>query len=212
MVEMITGVPGSGKTSYAITRLAKTFSKDEDLKKKIPNQFLIPYVDKAFTNINELKVDELNNVSAIHFDDLVEKLTVLEENYRKNKWDDKQLNELATEYGINNAMFIIDECHNNLDVPNKVLTWWLSYHRHLHQHIILLTQNLSLVNTKYKAFPEIYLKAIPATLKVFNNNIVLKKYTNSRMSKNSQAGQVRVKKFNEVFALYGSGANHKVNL
>ena len=209
MVEIVTGVPGSGKTSYAITKLAKTFSKDEDLKKKIPNQFIIPDVDKAFTNINELKVDKLENVGAVHFIDLIEKLTVLEEHYRKDKWDDKQLNELAVEYGISNAMFIIDEAHNYFDVPNKVLIWWLSYHRHLHQHIILLTQNLSIINAKYKAFPEKFLKAIPATLKIFDNNNVYRVYTNSRMSKNTEASKIKVKKFQEVFDLYGSGANHK---
>ena len=209
MIEFVVGVPGSGKSSYAITRLAKTFIKDEELKKKLPNNLLIPDVDKAYTNINELKSDKFNNVSFFNMDWLLEKLTELEYKYRKEKWDDKQLIELATEYEINNSVFIIDECHNYFDVANKVLTWWLSYHRHLHQHIILLTQNISLVNQKYKAFPEIFLKAIPATLKIFDSNIILKKYTSSRLSKTTQAGQIKIKKHNEIFELYGSGANHK---
>ena len=209
MIEFVVGVPGSGKSSYAITRLAKTFIKDEELKKKLPNNLKIPDVDKAYTNINELKSDAFDNVSFFHMDELIEKLTILEEKYRKQKWDDKQLIELATEQNIYRSVFIIDECHNYFDVANKVLTWWLSYHRHIDQHIILLTQNISLVNSKYKSFPEIFLKAIPATLKIFDNSIVLKKYTSSRLAKTTQAGQIKIKKHSEIFALYGSGANHK---
>lgn len=209
MIEMITGVPGSGKTSYAITRLYKTFGKKEDIKKKIGNEFKISDVNKAFTNINELKEEYFDNVNSLHFDDLITKLTVLHQHYKKDKWTDKQLNELATEYGISNSMYILDECHNYLDSPNTVLIWWLSYHRHLHQHIILLTQNLSLVNTKYKAFPEKFYKAVPATLKIFDSHNIYKIYTNSRLSKNSEAGKLKVKKMSEIFETYGSGANHK---
>lgn len=208
MVETVTGVPGAGKTNYAMVRVAKTFSIDEELKKKIPNEFKIKDVDKAFTNINELKIDKLHNVGKLDMDELIEKLTKLHHHYKKDKWTDKQLNELATEQGINNAMFLIDECHNYFDSPNTVLIWWLSYHRHFNQHIILITQNLSLVNSKYKSFSEIFLKAIPSTLKVFNSHNVYRKYTSSRMSKNTEAGKIKVKKFQEVFELYGSGANH----
>lgn len=209
MVEIVTGVPGSGKTSYAITRLAKTFSKDEKLKKVIPNNLKIPDVKKALTNINELKTDKLNNVSALNYDEFYSQIKDLEVKYRVDKWNDEKLKELAKEYKIFGTMFIIDEFHNYFDKQDKVLVWWLSYHRHLHQHIILLTQNLSLVNAKYKAFPEIFLKAIPATLKILDINIILKKYTDARMSKTSQAGSIKIKKNKEIFALYGSGANHK---
>ena len=209
MIEFIVGVPGSGKSSYAISRLAKTFIKDEELKKKLSNNLLIPDVEKAYTNINELKTDAFDNVSFFQMDWLLEHLTVLENHYRKDKWDDKQLIELAKEQEIFNAVFIVDECHNYFDVQNKVLVWWLSYHRHINQHIILLTQNISLVHSKYKSFPELFLKAIPATLKIFDSSIVLKKYTSSRLSKTTQAGQLKIKKYDEIFALYGSGANHK---
>jgi len=209
MIEIVTGVPGGGKTSYAITRLVKTFSKDEKLKKKIPNSLKIPDVKQALTNINELKVDKFNNVFFFNFDDLYEKIKELEYKYRKEKWNDEQLKALSKELNIYETMFIIDEFHNFFDKQDKVLVWWLSYHRHLHQHLILITQNLSLVNTKYKSFTEIYLKAIPSSLKIFDKNIVLKKYTNSRLSKNSQAGTIKIKKFDEIFEMYGSGANHK---
>jgi zona occludens toxin len=208
MVECVTGVPGAGKSYYAMVRMAKSFSKDDALRKKIPNEFKIKDVDKAYTNVNELKLDELNNVKYLDMDDLIEKLTKVHYHYKKDKWTDKQLNELCTELEINNAMFLIDEAHNYFDQPNTVLIWWISYHRHFNQHIILLTQNLSLVNTKYKAFPEIFLKAIPATLKVFNNTNVYKKYTQARLSKTSQAGSLKIKKYQEVYELYGSGANH----
>lgn len=208
MVEIVTGVPGSGKSYYAMIRMAKSFSNDATLRKKIDNQFAIKDVDKAYTNVNELKLEELNNVKSLDMDDLIEKLTKLHHHYKKDKWSDKQLNELATEYEINNAMFLLDEAQNYFDNPNTVLIWWISYHRHFNQHIILITQSLALIHTKYKQFSEIFLKAVPSSLKVLNNKNVYKKYTESRMSKASQASSLNIKKFPEIYELYGSGANH----
>jgi len=209
MIELVTGVPGAGKTSYAIVRLIKTFGKDENLKKQIPNNFFIKDVDKAYTNINELKEDKFNNVFTLHFDDLKSYLEVLYFGAIKERLSDAQLVEKAKEFNIYRAMFIIDEFHNFFDRQDKVLVWWLTYHRHLHHHIILLTQQLGLVHSKYKAIPEIFLKAVPATLKVFDKHIILKKYTSSRMSKTSYVGKLKVKKIPAIYSFYGSGANQK---
>lgn len=210
MVEIITGVPGGGKTSYAVVRLIKTFSDDDNLVKKIPDSLKIPDVNKCYTNINEFKFNKFpDNVLRFDFDDIYEKLEILHNHYKKDKWSDKQLQELCDEYNINHAVFVLDEVHNFLDIRNTVLLWWFSYHRHLNHHIICMTQNLSLVDLKYKAFPEFFYMAVPSSLKIFDTNLILRKYTSSRLSKTTEAGKIKIKKFPEIYDYYGSGANHK---
>lgn len=209
MIEFVVGTPGSGKTYYALTRMIKTFSKDKTLVKKISNDFKIKDVHQAYTNVNELELDRFENVKKLDFDELLEKLTILEKHYKVDKYNDKELIVVAKELDVYGTMFLIDEAHNYFDINNKVLTWWLSYHRHFNQHIILITQNISLIYLKYKSFSELFYKAVPPTLKILNLNMIYKKYTSSRLSKTVYAGSMKVKIYSEVFEYYGSGANHK---
>jgi len=208
MVEGITGIPGGGKSSYAVLRLIKTFGKDEEHKKLISNSLIIPDVNQAYTNINEFKFYKFSNVHQYHHEDILNKLTSLHELYQKYKATDTELQDKCDELDINHAVFVIDEAHNFFDAKNKVLIWWFSYHRHLNHHIIFMTQNLSLVESKYKSFPEFFYKAVPASLKIFDTHLILKKYTSSRLSKVSETGKIKFKKFPELYDYYGAGANH----
>ncbi len=65
---------------------------------------------------------------------------------------DDILNEYTKKNKIYNAYFVIDECHNYFDNQDKVKMWWLTYHRHLHHEIDFITQNKTLIHTKYRTY------------------------------------------------------------
>lgn len=208
MVEFITGVPGSGKTYRAMLSLYTNFGLN---KSKIKDKSLIHNdVKHALTNINEIDTSkfEKNKVKHLDWDTFFMNLTQLHTMY-KSKATDSDMLPIAEELGLKDVLIIVDECHNFLDNQNAVLVWWISYHRHFHQQIYLITQNLALVNSKYKSFSEFFYKARPSSLKLFRNKMVYFQYTDSRMSQKSKSGTIKLPIVNEVFDSYGSGANQQ---
>lgn len=200
MIEIYTGVPGSGKTYRAVSYLYDIFL---DSKSKSFGKF-----EKFYTNINEFSFDEFPQGVAfdLDFEDLQSKLKQLHTLYM-TKCTDSDLIELAKTLHIDNAFFVIDEAHNYFEKKNSVLTWWLSYHRHLHQDIILITQNLSLIESKYKSFSEFFYKAIPSSLRVFGNTLKYEQFIGSRMFKNQRSEKISLKFNPDIYSLYHSGAN-----
>lgn len=62
---------------------------------------------------------------------------------------------------LNHCLIVVDEAHNFFNKKNdEILTWWLTYHGHLYQDIILITQDLSLIDTGYKAVAEFLLRLL----------------------------------------------------
>ncbi|HUH41716.1 MAG TPA: zonular occludens toxin domain-containing protein [Sulfurimonas sp.] len=199
MISFFTGVPGSGKTYYAVDKIFNNFSTDKEAIKDKKATYEICY-----TNINEFNFDKVDNVFYLDFDDLKRKLSTLHKYYKEKK-DDDFLIEKCKEYKIYNALFVLDEAHNFFDVKDVVLVWWLSYHRHLFHEIILITQNLSLIESKYKAFSEFFYKAFPQSLTLFKTHFKYNVYCNSRMTIVSKSGSIKVKRNKKVFDLYKSG-------
>lgn len=200
MIEFYTGVSGSGKTYRAVQYLYDIFL---DSKSKEFGKF-----KKFYTNINEFDFSAFPADIAfpLDFEKLLEDLTVLHKAYLA-KQTDKELNEIADTLGLKDAFFVFDECQNYFDKKNTVLIWWLSYHRHFYQNIILITQNLSLIEAKYKGFSEFFYLAVPSGLRVFLSSFKYVQYVGSRMSKAQQSAKISIK-FNEaVYKLYHSGDN-----
>lgn len=199
MITFLIGVPGSGKSYFAVDKIYNNFSADEEAIRDKNSTFEICY-----TNINEFNFTKVKNVYKLDFDDLKIKLTELHK-YYKDKKDDEFLVEKCKEYDIHNALFVIDEAHNFFDVKDVVLIWWLSYHRHLFHEIILITQNLSLIESKYKSFSEFFYKAYPQSLTLIKTHFKYNVYCSSRMSLNSKSGSIKIKRNKKVFELYKSG-------
>jgi zona occludens toxin len=207
MIEYTVGVPGSGKTYRAMYALYANFGLDEKLK---DTKFIHQDVNFAYTNINEIKFDHFENdsIKKLDWDVFKDSLTILFALY-KDKATDSELIEKAKEVDLFECLIILDECHNYLDIQDKVLVWWLSYHRHLHQQVYLITQNLALVNSKYKAFSEFFYQAKPSSLKMFKNKMVYTQYTNSRLSQLSKSGVIKIQFIQKIFDSYHSGANQQ---
>lgn len=200
MIEFYTGVPGSGKTYRAVSYLYDIFI---DSTSKSFGKF-----GKFYTNINEFKFEEFPAGVAydLDFEELLEKLKLLHNLYMK-KCTDSELNELAVSLDLDNCFFVIDEAHNYFEKKNSVLTWWLSYHRHMHQDIILITQNLALVESKYKSFSEFFYRAVPSSLRIFGNTLKYEQFIGSRMFKYQRSDKFTLKFNPAVYELYSSGAN-----
>lgn len=199
MITFLTGVPGSGKSYYAVDKIYNNFSPDKEAVRDKNSTFEVCY-----TNINEFNFDKVRNVYNLDFDDLKIKLIELHKFYKEKK-DDDFLVAKCKEYEIYNALFVIDEAHNIFDVKDVVLIWWLSYHRHLFHEIILITQNLSLIESKYKSFSEFFYKAFPQSLTLIKTHFKYNVYCQSRMSLNSKSGSIKIKRNKKVFELYKSG-------
>jgi len=206
VIQFLTGVIGSGKTYYAINYIVKNFAKNEEVKKKVDKKFVLKKVNKCITNINELKLDEFENVYPLKFKEFYENLKVGYQAYQDGATD-TELNELKEIEEINHSLIILDECQNFLAKKDDVLVWWLSYARHMYMEVILITQNLSLVDAKYKSFSEFFYKAQPSSLRIFNNYMRYNQYSDSTLYATRKTGVIKVKIIPEIFDLYGSGDN-----
>ncbi len=201
MLIYITGVPGSGKTYKAVHHIYKHFGKNSKSK---DDKYLFCY-----TNIDAFNFDAVDErVKKLDFDLLKSRLLVLHDLY-KRKATDAELIEKAKEFEIYKALFVIDEAHNYFQSRDPVLVWWLTYHRHLYQDIYLITQNLSLIESKYKPLAEYFYKAVPSSLrfskKVFKYNV----FVDQRMYKDTKAKVEKLKLDSEVLSLYHAGDTTK---
>jgi len=199
MLSYYLGLPGSGKTYKAVETIYNNFSDSDNAVRDKKVTF-----KNCYTNINEFKFDKINNVFKLDFEETYKIISELH-TYYKSKEDDEFLLEFLEKHSLKDTLFVIDEAHNFFDVENKVLVWWLSYHRHLHHEIILITQNLSLIHSKYKPFSEFFYQAKPRSLVLFKSYFKYNIYCSSRLSQNSLSGSIKVKSNPEVFALYKSG-------
>lgn len=207
MIEYDLGVPGSGKTYKAVYSLYSNFGINPKLK---DSKFVHHDVDFAYTNINEIKLDSFDagTIKKLDWDLFYDNLTTLHAHY-KDKKTDSELIELAKNYDLFRCLIIIDECHNYLDRNDVVLIWWLSYHRHLHHQIYLITQNLALVYTKYKSFSEFFYVAKSSSLRLFKNQMTYSQFTSSRLSQVSKSATIKIPFVKEIFDSFHSGANQQ---
>lgn len=194
--------PSKEKTSSSLFGLMKSLKnaertiKSEPIKNpkaKIVAGKLIQ--DKSYEIAIELDIDVL--------------LTNLEEirQLYLSKVPDSELMERAAELRLSDSLFIIDEAHNYFDAKNDTFIWWLSYHRHLHQDIMLITQSFDLIFRRYLKFSEFYYQAVPSSLRVRGGVFTYNQYIKWQLYKNSKVDSIKIKFNPEVYKLYGSGAN-----
>jgi len=177
-------------------------------------------IDTIYTNINGLNIELFpsSNIELLRLnvEDFMKYLTecfdLFEEH--KNEHDvDEYLITLTKEKNYYNCFIMFDECHDFLSNQDRIKIFWLTYHRHLHHEIDLLTQNKTLINSKYRAIPEIFIEAQPRSKKLFSNTLNYKHYSTFAMRKIDQFSASSIKTTKEVFALYKSGnASHQKSI
>jgi len=201
MVSLVVGFPGSGKSYYAVKKIYDILSSDK-----------ISQYEVIYTNIGGIKFDYFPN-STVEFkklkeDDLYKYLNECFKIYEDHKDDDnvdEYLIKYSKEQNFYNALIVFDECHDFFTPQDRVKIFWLTYHRHLNHEIILLTQNKSLINSKYRAIPEQFIEAQPRSKKLFSNTLNYKHYASFAMRKSDQFNSSSIKTQQDIFNLYQSG-------
>ncbi len=210
MVFFLTGVPGSGKTYYLVDYAEKQINK---VDKKTNEKLYLQVVHNISGYKNGFYVDFET--------DYLPKIIELNAYYMSIKKDinkDDLLIKKAEDLGLYKILLIVDECHlyfiNDFSEKGKVryyaLLWFISYHRHLYIDIVLATQNLSLVDYKFKAFAEYFVKAIPASMRFNINPFSAPKFTynyfpDSKMWNETKYKTEKIMAEKKIFDLYTSG-------
>lgn len=214
----IVGNPGSGKTYFAVNKLYESFifekepslfDKIGDKKEKSKNY------EFAYTNINEFDFTKSDKIKKLEVDIFKYHLAELYGLYQ-SKATDKELIKKAKELKLCNVLIVIDECHSTIfnKKGDKILIWWLTYHRHLYQDIYLITQNLSLVASEYKKIAEFFYKAVDGSKRLFSKKFRYVLFNSPTMYQKRDivpGGGISLNFNSEVFKLYHSGnsTNHK---
>jgi len=233
-VELVTGVPGSGKSYFAAKKVKDIY----DSKKRL-----------VFTNINlkveydeylkPLDVAELFVFAKKEYE-LFEKFTKLSEEYKKRHDSitlldddvsieedsfseyfgnyDKYLKEsgLLEEYG--GSFIAWDECQNDLVLDDathevehknksalKIWVRFFSYHRHFDMDILLITQDVSLVHRRIKSFISRYYFGQNPAKRFTSTTLKFKVYTDSREFQKYYIETINLKMQKEIHDFYDSG-------
>lgn len=210
-----TGIPRSGKSLKAVAKIYHTFVKPDltklDLyliKKGMKKPFVNPY-ENCYTNINQFDFSISDKILKFDFDDIYLKLTILHALYMDKKTDD-ELIEKSKELNIFKSLFVLDEAHNFLKKKDDpVLVWWFTYHGHLYQDIILITQDLKLVNDEYKRTAEYFFKAVPQRLRLSKNVFKYRQFSSYQMYQKDLISTDSLKVIPEYYSLYVSGDSPK---
>ena len=212
-ITYITGIPRSGKSYYAMFLLYMYFIFIEPITplSKLKNKLFPPKPKKsydiAYTNINQFDFTKSDKIKFYDHQKTYDILAILHEEYLNKKTDD-YLIKLATENGLYNALFVIDEAQNFFDKDDKVLTWWITYHGHLHQDLIFITQNLELINSKYTKQAEFFYKAVPPSSRIFSNKFRYVQFNSVKLYQKDKIGDFHVPMVKEIFDMYVSGAEN----
>jgi hypothetical protein len=209
MITYIVGNPGSGKTYYAVFKIYQLFifkPKDTFLSKVIKPEKQKEY-SYCYTNINGFKFELDDKFIKFDYEKFYSDLEVLYLLYMDKVGDDV-LNEKAKELNLHNVLIILDEAHNFLKAKeDNILVWWLTYHRHLYQDIMLITQDLSLISNEYKRIAEHFVKAVDSSKRLFKNKFRYMLYGSYKMYQKDVMQKFHVPYLKEVFNLYHSGQN-----
>jgi len=224
-ITYITGIPRSGKSYYAMYLLYKQFIEpkktpskfDKLLSNLIPAKTISKSWDIAYTNINQFDFSKSDKIKPYVYNEIQAKLNILyglkfpspDKNGKiPPEADDAILKLNAKNLGIYNCLFVIDEAQNFFSSDNAVTTWWMTYHGHLHQDIILITQNLDLIEKSYFKLAEFYYKAVPPSSRFFSNKFRYIQYNSYKLFKGDRIGDFHVPMLPDIFKMYVSGASN----
>lgn len=210
-ITCITGVPRSGKSYYCVYLLYMSFvhvKKDTWLSKQF-NKFAQKKLSKsyeiAYTNINQFDFSKSPKIKPFDYATIYAHLVNLHALHMAKKTDDELLFYAKANH-LSNAIFIIDECQNYFDKDDLILTWWFTYHGHLHQDIMLITQNFDLIFKGYTKLGEFFYKAAKPSSRLFSSKFKYVQYNSYQCYEKDRIGTFLVPMLPEVFGMYVSGA------
>lgn len=217
MITLVDGIPGAGKSYYAVHYMFANTSK----------------YYKIFNNIDSFKY--YDNIQELKFSKFIENIAHCKDIYDNESKSDKDiwtylmsvdlLNSDEKEF-ITPVLIVLDEAHNYFDIKTDLYVWFLTYHRHLFIDIILVTQDSNLLHFAYRKLFQNILHAVPG-----DKQLTIKKVIQilTPGKKESLGGRLKYQRHiklpladgkygthfgdifldakKEVFALYNSGDN-----
>jgi len=210
-ITCITGVPRSGKSYYCVFLLYMSFVfvKADTWLSKLLNRFAQKKLSKpyeiAYTNINQFDFSKSPKIKPFDYVTIYTHLVNLHAMHMAKKTDDELLFYAKANH-LSHAIFIIDECQNFFDKDDIILTWWFTYHGHLHQDIMLITQNFDLIFKGYTKLGEFFYKAAKPSSRLFSNKFKYVQYNSYQCYDKDKIGTFLVPMLPEVFGMYVSGA------
>lgn len=175
MIQVYTGVPGSGKSYKMVYDLKRLTDREPDVV--------------VISNINGLKISHLD------FDALVKSAGDVEQFFRMET--QQKLND---EHG--RILYVLDECQSYFP-KGKKLPWTENYfqrHRHLGHYVFLATQSVTLINTGLKPLIEFEFNAARRTMSFAGEFSYRVKSPQSR----EIIETIRLRPRKEIFELYKS--------
>lgn len=191
MLRFLIGAPGSGKSYYLVYTALKNKEKYDAIRHNI----------SGFKKFDHIELDDFEKFAL-----------ELHMTYKKHKSDidkDVILIEKMKNLGYYNNLVILDECHLLFDNQKAHLVWFLSYHRHLYIDLLLATQDLGLIHSRYKKFSEYYIQAVRPTFRLSSKYFVYTLHSRPNYSKSSKFSEEKIPKLQDVFASYLSGDSVK---
>jgi hypothetical protein len=207
MLRGIVGVPGAGKTSYAISLLLEAYAKKDrpiytNINLKIPyDDYLRPLDIEDF---HEFCENELAFFSDFRKSQS-EKRKADPDNFEPDNYDDLLRNSgVLQNYG--NALIFWDECQTDFAKEDPAYLRFCSYHRHYEgMDVYLITQNLSLVHRKYKAALDRVYFAVSSSKRLFSKTFKIKVFSDSKMYGRDLIETINFTPTKEIFNSYDSG-------
>lgn len=200
MLELDYGVPGSGKSYKAVNLIYQSFvnEKSENFNK----------YERFYCNIAEFKFDSFNGQGLkLVPPDFIAKVSQLRL-IAVAGGSETEILKKAREFDLLDCLIVWDEAQTFFSKKNDVLLWWVEYHRHLYQDIILIAQSPDRILSCYKDLGDLHFKAVPPSLRV-SNSLQYKRFVTPQLYKKSVIDTISLKPDPKIFALYKSGANEK---
>jgi len=215
-ITFITGVPKSGKTYFSVFTIWIMY-KFSLFKYNVLKQwfwFFFPPERKevyttTYTNIKGFNFDYNPQIKPLVWKELYRNLERLHSYYLSEKSEDYLVSK-SKEFGLYNALFIIDECQNHFNKKeDDVLVWWLTYHAHLHHEIHLITKHMKLIADKYKGIAEYFYKVTPSSKSNFKSMFTIGFYSSGDYYKTTFVKAIHIPVKKEIFEMYTAGKPEK---
>jgi zona occludens toxin len=212
-ITYIVGIPRSGKSYYAVYNIWKNFVFKPNTKgilaksSKLLSKETHKNIDYkyCYTNINQFDFSKSPKLKKFDKDTFKHYISEIYYLYQQKK-PDEELVQKAKELNLYKVLIVLDESHNILTTkPDPIYVWWLTYHGHLYQDIILITQDMSLTSPEYKKIAEFFYKAVPPSNRLSHKKFRYVQYSSPRLFQNSIVGDFTIPALKDVFNMYVSG-------
>lgn len=146
MIRIVEGVPGSGKSYYAMKYLIKYCEYH-----KLYDEFVVRPDVLIISNISGLRIKHKN------LDELLEKRPV------EDFFTVENMERIQAQYHVKNIILVIDEAQKIFDSKfyNKEVFYLFQYHRHIGLDIFFITQARSTLPRHLLPLSEFIIQAVP---------------------------------------------------